>query len=101
MATAQGTALQVARRSPAQKNCEAGPSEPGGGGLEPPNNCHTVVCVLYNSVLNEKETNGTPPYYESHYDGTVKNNGPTYVFGPVVPKATADYQQLLSTVIFL
>ena len=42
----------------------------GGGGAEAPNNCQTVVCFLYNSVLNEKEYNGQPPQYEFRSDGT-------------------------------
>ena len=40
------------------------PVRTGGGvglGLEPPNNFQTVLCFLYNSVLNEKEYNGQPP----------------------------------------
>ena len=52
-----------------------GSSEPGGaGGAGAPNNCQTVVCFLYNSVLNEKEKNGAtppPPKYEFRSDGTV------------------------------
>ena len=45
-----------------EKSSKSGPSEPGGaGGLEPPNNCQTVVYFLHNSVLNEKECNGQPP----------------------------------------
>ena len=41
----------------------SGPSEPGEPGWShpPPNICQTVVCFLYNSVLNEKEYNGQPP----------------------------------------
>ena len=30
----------------------------------------TVVCFLYNSVLNEKENNGQPPQYEFRSGGT-------------------------------
>ena len=40
-----------------------GLGEGGGwrGWSPPPNNCETVVCSLYNSVLNEKENTGQPP----------------------------------------
>ena len=44
----------------------AGSSEPGRGGVKgwggagPHNNCRTVVCFFYNSVLNEN-TMGSPP----------------------------------------
>ena len=38
-----------------------GPSEPGAWGAGALNNGQAVVCFLYNSVINEKETMGSPP----------------------------------------
>ena len=42
-------------------------ADKAGGGLEPLNDCQTVVCFLYNSILNEKEENNGSQIWEKAY----------------------------------